>query len=95
MDTSTGMIRMNGVDVISKKEISVLGVIFDSKLEWPMQVEKSVRKARSVLQGLQIISRFFTTQEKLMLLTSLFYSRLYYGSQIWLIPSLKRVLHVR
>ena len=95
MDTSTGMIRMNGVDVTSKKEISVLGVIFDSKLEWAMQVEKSVRKARSALQGLRIISRFFTTPEKLMLLTSLFYSRLYYGSQIWLIPSLKRVLKTK
>ena len=70
-------------------------MIFDSKLEWAMQVEKSVRKARSALQGLRIISRFFTTQEKLMLLTSLFYSRLYYGSQIWLIPSLKRVLNTK
>ena len=95
MDTSTGTIKMNGINVVSKKEISVLGVIFDSKLEWSVQVEKSVRKARSALQGLRIISRFFTIPEKLTLLTSFFYSRLYYGSQIWLIPSLKRVLKTK
>ena len=86
---------MNGIDVTSKKEISVLGVSFDSKLEWATQVEKSIRKARSSLQGLRIIGKFFTTPEKLTLLTSLFYSRLYYGSQIWLFPSLKHVLKTK
>ena len=64
-------------------------------MEWSTQIEKSVRKARSALQGLRIISKFFTIPEKLSLLTSLFYSRLYYGSQIWLLPSLKRVLKTK
>ena len=95
MDISKGTIKMNGVDVVSKKEISVLGVILDSKLEWSTQVDKASRKARSTLQGLRVISKYFTIPEKLMLLTSLFYSRLYYGSQIWLIPSLKRVLKTK
>ena len=42
-----------------------------------------------------MINKYFTIPEKLTLLTSLFYSRLYYGSQIWLIPSLKRVLKTK
>ena len=94
-DTATSTMRINGVVVKSKKEISVLGLTFDSKLEWSLQVERTTRKARSTLQGLRLISKYFTTAEKLTLLTSFFYSRLYYGSQIWLIPSLKRVLKTK
>ena len=94
-DTATKTLRMNGVVVQSKKEISVLGLTFDSKLEWSLQVERTTRKARSALQGLRVISKYFTTAEKLTLLTSFFYSRLYYGSQIWLIPSLKHVLKTK
>ena len=94
-DTALSSIRMNGQEIPSKKEISVLGVMFDSKLEWSLQVEKSVRKARATLQGIRVISKFFSTPEKLTLLTSLFYSRLYYGSQIWLLPSLKRTLKTK
>ena len=73
----------------------MLGVLFDSKLEWSLQVENSVRKARSSLQGLRVINKYFTTTERLTLLTSFFYSRLYYGSQIWLMPSLKGALKSR
>ena len=94
-DTATSTIRMNGVIVHSKKEVSVLGVLFDAKMEWAQQVEKTTRKARSALQGLRLLSKFFTTTEKLTLLTSFFYSRLYYGSQIWLLPSLKCTLKTK
>ena len=86
---------MNEVEIHTKKQISILGVLFDSKLEWSLQVENSVRKARSSLQGLRVINKYFTTTERLTLLTSFFYSRLYYGSQIWLIPSLKGALKSR
>ena len=91
-DTATTSIRTNGVDVQSKREISVLGILFDAKMEWAQQVEKAARKARTALQGLRLISKFFTVGEKLTLLTTFFYSRLYYGSQIWLLPSLKKTL---
>ena len=88
-DTARSSIIVNGVDVHSKKEMSVLGVMFDAKMEWAQQIEKATRKARSALQGLRLLSKFFTTTEKLTLLTTFFYSRLYYGSQIWHLPSLK------
>ena len=95
MDATVGTIQLNGFEIVSKKEMSVLGVMFDSKLEWSTQVEKASRKARSTLQGLRVIDKYFTIPEKLTLLTTFFYSRLYYGSQIWLIPSLKRVLKTK
>ena len=91
-DTATTSIKLNEVEIHTKKQMSVLGVIFDSKLEWSLQTENSVRKARSALQGLRIINKYFTTPERLVLITAFFYSRLYYGSQVWLIPSLKASL---
>jgi hypothetical protein len=91
-DTATLSIKINEIEIQTKKQMSVLGVMFDSKLEWSLQVENSVRKARSALQGLRILNKYFTTPERLVLITSFFYSRLYYGSQVWLIPSLKRSL---
>jgi uncharacterized protein YkuJ len=91
-DTATTSIKLNEVEIHTKKQMSVLGVIFDSKLEWSLQTENSARKARSALQGLRIINKYFTTPERLVLITAFFYSRLYYGSQVWLIPSLKASL---
>jgi hypothetical protein len=91
-DTATSSIKINEIEIHTKKQMSVLGVMFDSKLEWSLQVENSVRKARSALQALKMLNKYFTTPERLVLITSFFYSRLYYGSQVWLIPSLKRSL---
>ncbi len=47
-------------------------MIFDSKLECSLQVENSVRKARSALQGLRVINKYFTLTERLTLITSFF-----------------------
>ncbi len=66
--------------------MSVLGEILDPKLEWSLQVENLVRKAKSLLQGLRILNKYFTTLERLVLITSFFYSQLYYSLQVWLIP---------
>ncbi len=38
----------------SKKEIKVLGTIFDSKLEWHAIMEKCVKSARKASQGLML-----------------------------------------
>ena len=59
-DTASSKIKINGVDIKSKKDMSVQGIVFDSKLEWSLQVEKSVRKARVAMQGLRLIYSYFT-----------------------------------
>jgi hypothetical protein len=45
-DTTTSSIKINEIEIQTKKQMSVLEVMFDSKLEWSLQVENSVRKAR-------------------------------------------------
>jgi hypothetical protein len=89
LDTLPITLSINGYDIISKTQINVLGVIFDSKLQWQPQVENSIKKANKAKYAISMIRRFFNKNELNNLLTSNYYSFLYYNSDIWLIPSLK------
>ena len=66
-----------------------MGVFFYSKLNWSSHIEKTINKCKKTLQAIKLISKFFTIDEKINIVTSLFYSKLYYGAEVWLIPSLK------
>ena len=68
--------------------MNVLGVIFDSKLQWSAQVSKTILKANRALHAIKLIKNFFTQYELRTLLTANFYSILYYNSEIWHIPNL-------
>ena len=81
-------IVVNGITVRSKSSINVLGVLFDSKLNWSDQVAQSIRKAKSAVYAIKQIRKFFTRTELRQLLTSNFYSILYYNCEIWLQPGL-------
>ena len=72
--------------------MNVLGINFDSKLQWDSQVCQAITKAKKALCAIRLIQRYFTNKELLQLITSNFYSILYYGSEIWQIPTLKCAL---
>ena len=72
----------------SKNEMNVLGVTFDSKLQWCPQISRTIKNANKSLQAIKLIQKFFKKDEIIQLLTSNFYSVLYFGSEIWHIPSL-------
>jgi len=76
--------------VTTKKSMNVLGILFEDNLTWEGQVHKSINKANQSLQGLKQILPYFNKEEKTRLLTAFYYSRLYYGSQIWLHQGLKK-----
>ena len=67
----------------------MLGIIFDSKLQWDSQVCQAISKARKALRAIKLIKRYFTNKELLQVITANFYSILYYGSEIWHIRTLK------
>ena len=81
---------IDNVLVSSKNEINVLGVTFDSKLQWCSQISRAIKGANKSLQAIKIIRKYFTTKEIIQLLTSNFYSKLYYGSEIWHLPTLNQ-----
>ena len=68
--------------------MKILGIVFDSKLNWQEQAMSAMKKANKAKQGLSIIRKYFTQKEMLRLSTAFFYSTLYYGSKIWLVSTL-------
>ena len=86
------MLKINELKLISKPFMNVLGVIFDTKLQWAPQVNQSLKKSASALNAIRLIKRFFNTTELVHLVTSNFYSILFYNSEVWHLPSLKNTL---
>ena len=82
-------IIINNARVRSESTMNVLGVCFDSKLTWSKHISNAINKANIALHAIKLIKKYFNNQEILQLLTSNFYSILYYNSEIWHIPTLK------
>ena len=87
-DVEETRINMGNHAITVKKNIKILGIIFDSKLNWQEQARSAMKKANKAKQGLSIIRKYFTQKEMLRLSTAYFYSTLYYGSRVWLISTL-------
>jgi hypothetical protein len=83
-----GGLKIDSTTIPSKSEINVLGLTFDSKLNWGSQVSRAIKGANNSLQAIKMIRKYFKTPEIVQLLTSNFYSKLYYGSEIWHLPTL-------
>ena len=95
-DAAPIIVKFNGVSIVSGKNINVLGVIFDQKLHWADHIAHCIKKSSKALTAIRLIkSFFFTTKELLQLITSNFYSVLYYNSEIWHLQSLKTNLKQR
>ena len=56
------------------------------------RITNAINKAKRKLHGIRLIKRYFGKEELKQLLTSNFYSVLYYNAEIWLIPSLHQNL---
>ena len=92
VDTGPINISINGSVISSKKSINVLGVIFDSKLQWSEQISHTIKRSMNALNAIRLIRHYFKKDELLQLVTSNFYSILFYNSEIWHLPSLKSTL---
>ena len=88
-DTAPILILLNGVIIKSSTKINVLGVIFDQKLQWGDHICHCISKSSKALTAIRLIARYFDSRELLQLITSNFYSILYYNSEIWHLASLK------
>ena len=91
-DHATVNVRVNNKLVKSKRTINILGVLFDSKLQWNDQVAQSIRKSKQALHALRLVNKYMTKTEMKILLTANFYSTLYYNCEVWLIPTLSPIL---
>jgi hypothetical protein len=83
-----GNLKIDNTTILAKSEMNVLGLTFDSRLNWGPQVSRAIKGANNSLQAIKMIRKYFKTFEIIQLLTSNFYSKLYYGSEIWHLPTL-------
>ena len=51
----------------SKKEINILGMIFDSKSQWGPQVANAITKSTRALNAISLIRNYFNQEELLKL----------------------------
>ena len=77
------LIKISNQEVETKNQINVLGIIFDSNLKWGPQVTSTLKKANKALNAIRLIKNYFTSSELLQLVTSNFFSVLYYNSEVW------------
>ena len=68
--------------------MNVLGVTFDSRLNWNDHVAQTIKKTNSALHCIRQIKYYFNPNELLQIITSNVYSIMYYNSEIWNIPTL-------
>ena len=62
-DHPTVNLTINGKLIKSKKNINVLGVTFNSKLQWSSQVSQAINNSKRALHGIRLIKKFLTKQE--------------------------------
>jgi hypothetical protein len=90
LDQPSMTITLFNSQIKSKGTMNVSGVTFDSKLQWSAQVSNTIIKANCSLCAIKLIKKYFRKAELRTLLTSNFYSILYYNSEIWHIPTLNQ-----
>lgn len=62
----------------------MLGLTFSHNLSWTPHIEKAVKKAASICNRVRFIRRSLNMDQTLRVLTSYYYSAVYYGSAVWL-----------
>jgi hypothetical protein len=84
------------VDIGSEKiqaidSMNVLGVTFDGALTWEPQLRRVIASCNRMKPALRSLSKRLSMKELLQVVTSHYYPRLYYASEVWFHP-LKKIL---
>jgi len=88
-------IYIGDVIVKSTATMKVLGITFDSKLTWEPHVTNLVKKCNAKLTVLRKLRHKFTVDQFMKIVTSQYYSILYYCAPVWLNDVLKSNLKRR
>jgi len=90
-------VTIGDINIETKSDMKVLGVIIDNHLQWEAQVRSIVSKCRSKLSALKRIRNKFSMDQFLKILTSQYFSQLYYCALLWLNSetrwNLKRIIN--
>jgi len=73
-----------GTMINTKNQMKVLGVLFDCNLTWEPHIRATLAKCNSKIGVLKKIRKMFTVDQFLKIITSQYFSILYYGCKVWL-----------
>ena len=82
-----------GTTVKTGNTINVLEMKFDSKLNWNEHVNQAVKGANVCLFGIKMMRKYFSPAETRNMITEVFFSKLYYGAEVWHFSGLSRGIH--
>jgi len=82
-------LRVDNETIETLPGMKVLGINFTHNLDWSYQVEKAITKARGCVKRLQLMRKFLTFEITLKLITSFYFSAVYYGAAVWMTQDLK------
>jgi len=85
-------IQIEEVQIEAKKNMCVLGVLFDHKMSWEPHIEKLLKQANSRTQAIRHIHNHLTKKECLNIAHGLFFGSFYYCSSVWLTELLSKAL---
>ena len=83
-------ITLGNTVIKSSDTINILGVTFDNKLQWSIHIRKAIDKANKSLNAIKIIRKYFNSSDLIKLITSNYFSILYYNSEVWQLHCLKQ-----
>ena len=58
-DTTPISLNINGTTITSNTKINILGVIFDSKLQWSEHISHAIKRATGALNAIRLIRKLF------------------------------------
>jgi len=93
--TNPPKIEIDGIKIVTKSQIKVLGMIFDYKMSWDIHIEKLLKESNSRIQAVRHIQPHLTKAECMNVAHGLFFSKLYYCSCVWLTDMLSKSLMKR
>jgi len=74
---------VDGQHLRSSTSMNILGTTFDSRLSWEPQLLRATKRCQSLKPALRILAGKLNRKEFLQIVTSHFYSNLYYCSELW------------
>jgi hypothetical protein len=72
--------------LVSSKTMNVLGITFDSKMSWEPQARRAMKNCQMLKPALRCLKTKLSKKELLQVITSNYFSRLYYGAEVWYNP---------
>ena len=58
-------------------------------MQWHYQIQNTINKSKKALNAIALIRKYFSKSQLLTVITSNYYSSLYYNAEIWMLPTLK------